>query len=69
MKGGRKKRTGVTLNIKPTKSLESSISGLSVSLDNCGLVVYILGHRPQSQSDRVYPSYANLGQFKGFPLG
>lgn len=43
--GGRRKRTGVVYNMKPTKSLESSISGLAISWDHRELVGHILGHR------------------------
>lgn len=40
-----RKRAGVTFNKKFSKSLESSTSGLAVSLDNCGLIGNILGQR------------------------
>ena len=45
-----RKRAGVTFNKKFTKSLESSILGLTVSLDNCGLIGNILGHREHSHT-------------------
>lgn len=43
--GGKRKGAGVFYNMKPTKSLESSISGLSISWDHWELVGHILGHR------------------------
>lgn len=52
-------------NIKLIKSLESSISGLSVSLDTCELIADTLGHRPGSLSDQLDLNYPS--QFKGFP--
>ena len=45
-----RKRAGVTFNKKFSKSLESSISGLSVSLDNCGLIGNILDHREHNHT-------------------
>ena len=50
MEGRMRKRAGVTFNKKFTKSLESSILGLTVSLDNCGLIGNILGHREHSHT-------------------
>lgn len=39
--GGRRKRAGVIYNMKPNKSLESSMSDLSISLDHGELVGHI----------------------------
>lgn len=48
---------------KPTKILESSISGLSVSLDNCDVIGHI--QRPGSHFDQVNAGYPNFSQLKG----